>query len=101
VSDRQAIAANVAQSWQPGFCHYCGVTEEQVDGDHIRWLGAKRTVCSQPGCIRRFNSDIDRAIARIRQTQRKRTPADIHALKIEERRARRRASRLRGKTKAV
>lgn len=93
MSDRQAVAGVVARERPAGICHYCRVTEEQVDGDRIRWLGTKRTVCSQPGCIRKFDIDIDREIARQRQTKRKRTPAEIHALKIEERRSRRGASR--------
>lgn len=96
-AERQAAAAAVARDWPEGVCHFCGVTAEQVDGDRIRWLGQRRTVCSQPGCVRRLWLAVDQEERRTHQARRKRTPADIHQLKLAEAKARRRASRRKGK----
>lgn len=94
---RERIAAQLALDWPEGVCHYCAIADDQVDGDRIRWLGRRRKVCNQSGCVRRFNADIDRAEPEDRQARRKRTPGDIHLLKMQEKRERRAVSRARSR----
>lgn len=95
----EAVAAAIARDWPSGRCHYCEITDAEVDGDKVSWLGARRTVCSKPGCVARFRADTAREEMRVRPQRRRRTPADIHELKREEARSRRRAARERRKRK--
>ncbi len=76
-----------------GVCRFCGITDAQVDGDKRSWLGASRTVCSAPACIRAHYAERDRAQAEANKARHKRTPAEIHQLMIQERRERRRRNR--------
>jgi hypothetical protein len=94
---RERIAAELARDWPEGVCHYCTISDDQVDGDRVRWLGRRRKVCNRSICVKRFNVDIDRAEMEDRQVTRKRTPADIHLLKMQEKRERRAASRARSR----
>jgi hypothetical protein len=64
----------------PGRCRFCGITEDQIDGDRHRWLGDSRTVCAKPACIRAHYAEADRRKFEDRQRNRKRTPAEIHEL---------------------
>lgn len=95
--ERSAIAVKLARDWPEGICRYCAIAEERVDGDRIRWLGRRRTVCNQPGCVRKFGLDIDRAEKADRRAKRKRTPAEIHELILDEKRRKRPASRERSR----
>ena len=97
------FAVWVTRDWREGVCHFCGIRDEQVDGDRIRWYDAKRRICSQPGCVRRFQIAVEQEAHRLRRLRRtgKRTPAQVHEQILEERKARRRAARLRRKGKAA
>jgi hypothetical protein len=75
----QPRPANVARP-TPGRCRFCGITEDQIDGDRHRWLGDSRTVCAKPACIRAHYAEADRRKFEDRQRKRKRTPAEIHEL---------------------
>lgn len=90
MNERAAVL--VASSWPAGVCHFCGLTEEHVDGDRVRWFNTSRTVCSQPGCIRQFGFEIDRWELRHRRP-RKLSPADVHELIREEAKRKRRQYR--------
>lgn len=80
-------------AWPAGVCHYCGITDADVDGDRIGWLTPARCVCNQFACRRKFEN-AKRELARdLRQATRKRTPAEIHELKTKERAAKRRRNR--------
>jgi hypothetical protein len=74
-----------------GKCRFCKADEARVDGDKLSWFGPDRTCCSQYDCIRQHWAEIDRA-KRLRRP-RKRTPADIHEIKLAERSARSRRTR--------
>lgn len=77
----------------PGVCRFCSITEDQIDGDKHCWLGPSRTVCNGPPCVRAHYAERDRAELAKKKANRKRTPAEIHQLMIEERRERRRRGR--------
>ncbi len=77
----------------PGECRFCGVTEDKIDGDKLCWLGPSRTVCNKPGCVRAHYADRDRMAVLARKANRKRTPAEIHAIKLQEARDRRKRNR--------
>jgi hypothetical protein len=36
----------------PGVCAYCGVTDEQIDGNRLSWHDASRTCCSKYACVK-------------------------------------------------
>jgi hypothetical protein len=95
--DRVVVQENVAQAWPAGVCHYCGIADAAVDGDRVCWLGRQRNVCNRVGCVRRFSADVNARVRALDRPKRKRTPAEIHEIKIEERRARRRQQRGKGK----
>lgn len=77
----------------PGVCRYCRCTEANAcrlpEGDTCWWINAGRDVCSNPACIRRLYADKAIRDAELRRRTRKRTPAEIHALKLEEARQKR------------
>jgi hypothetical protein len=83
----------------PGTCRYCGCTEESPcrlsDGDTCSWINRERNVCSAPGCARRYYATLRTA------RPKKLAPWQVHERILEERRARRRASRQRKKGKAA
>jgi hypothetical protein len=85
----------------PGVCRFCGIAEDQVDGDKRRWLGESRTVCDAPACIRAHYAEIDRRKYVDRQKSRKRSPGEIHELIKKERREKRKAARSRQKGRAA
>lgn len=97
MTERAQLAARIAGRWPAGVCHFCGIRDEQVDGDRIRWINDERSVCSQVGCVRQFNAEIGRAAFAGQRKPRKRTPADISELKEQERRQRAAAARARRK----
>jgi hypothetical protein len=33
-------------------CSYCGVTDEQIDGNRLSWHDASRTCCSKYACVK-------------------------------------------------
>lgn len=82
-----------------GKCRFCKIDETRVDGDRIGWLGVDRTCCTQHGCVRQHWAEIDRA-KRLRRP-RKRTPAEIHQLKIAERSTRTRRAREAAKARGL
>lgn len=73
----------VAMNWTPGMCHFCGITDAEVDGDRVRWFNAWRTVCSKPGCIRQFDAEVARWERRHRAPRRLNS-AEVHELIREE-----------------
>jgi hypothetical protein len=82
----------------PGKCHFCGCHGDSCKlatggDDRCTWLGVSRTVCTNPMCIRAHYADRDRVEVAAKKARRKRTPAEIHQLMIEERRERRHRSR--------
>jgi len=85
-------AAFVSMNWTADECHYCGITDAEVDGDRVRWFNASRTVCSQPGCISQFDVEIARFEQRHRRP-RKLSPAEVHELIREEAKRKRRQYR--------
>lgn len=46
-----------------GVCLYCGVTDEQVDGNKLSWHDASRVCCSKYACVTRHHA------ARLRRGQ--------------------------------
>ena len=65
----------------PGRCRFCGITEDQIDGDRHRWLGDSRTGVREAGLHPRpLCAEADRRKFEDRQRNRKRTPAEIHEL---------------------
>lgn len=77
----------------PGVCRFCGITDDQIDGDKRGWLGPSRTVCNRPSCIRAHYAERDRAEGEDAKKRRKRTPGEIHQFMLEERREKRRRAR--------
>lgn len=69
----------------PGWCRFCRIDEKSVDGDRIGWHGPDRTCCTQYGCVRQHWAEVDRWKCQQRAKRVKRTPADIHALILSER----------------
>ena len=84
----------------PGTCKFCGCMEMSAcvlpNGDPCSWLDMSRTVCNAPACIRQ-NADL---IRRILRGSRRRSPAEIEALKLAERRAARAGYRAAAKMRA-
>ena len=77
-----------------GICKFCGVTDAQIDGDKLSWFTPERDVCSKFDCRNRhFAAERERKAAAKRARPRRRTPADIHALIIQERAAKRKRAR--------
>jgi hypothetical protein len=76
-----------------GVCQFCKITDAEVDGDRISWLNDKRNCCNGAGCVRAYNAKARDRAADLARATRKRTPAEIDALKKEERAARRRRAR--------
>lgn len=102
MNERLRMAETIQREWRDGVCHYCGVTDAEIDGDRIAWLGRRRRVCNRPGCARQFWGDVDRALARqVQLRPRKKSPAEVHALIQEEKRRKRREYRLRRKGRAA
>ncbi len=87
-------------------CRFCGCTRGDPcrvppynEGDECAWLPqAAGNVCSAPQCALRWG-DEERVQAKRRADarQKKRAPWQVHALIQQERRERRKASRLRAK----
>lgn len=96
MNERERAIAVLTAAWVRGECHYCHVRDAEVDGDKIAWFRPERDLCNQYGCRRRFESAVMQV--QIRMAPRrppKRTPAEIHELKMQERRDARRRSRAR------
>ena len=81
-----------------GQCRFCHCTEADPcripGGDTCAWYIASRDVCTAPGCITAYHAQQNRLAAQTSRT-RKRTPAQIHALIMEEKRTKQRAYRAR------
>lgn len=102
--DRKYLEASVTPRAKfTGVCRFCGCSSAEDEaracttptGDPCHWFDFERTVCSNPPCTRRFEAEraqfkADRAVR-----DRKRTPAEIHRLKLQEARDRRKQARLR------
>jgi hypothetical protein len=43
---------------QAGVCQFCSVTDDQVDGDRLRWHDAGRTCCSKYACTKQFHNRV-------------------------------------------
>jgi len=67
-----------------GVCQFCHITDDEVDGSRRSWLDDSRTCCNGFACIKANREKLARAKA---QRPRPRTPADIHRLIVEERKA--------------
>lgn len=81
-----------------GVCRYCHVTDDQVDGDRLRWHDAERTCCSQYACVKQY----ERAAQITRDFRpRRRSPAEVHQQIVAEHRERRRRARARTKGRAA
>lgn len=78
-----------------GRCRFCRCTETDPcripGGDTCAWYVATRDVCTAPGCITAYHAELRR------KHTKKRTPGQIHALMMEEKRAKQRAYRARRK----
>ncbi len=79
-----------------GKCRFCGCgsSEDEASacntvGGKCHWFDFERTVCSAERCVRAFGQERAKLKA---ERNRKRTPAEIHALMMEERKSRRRKS---------
>lgn len=83
----QALAATIARRWPVNVCRFCGITEDQVDGDRVRWTNMFHNVCSGPGCVRRFELMVKQPKPLRRG---KLTPGEVHR-RIRSRRKRRAA----------
>ena len=88
----------------PGVCTYCGVTDEQVDGNKLSWHDATRTCCSKYSCVKAHC----KAQRKARQPKPKSRFAEllaqgfgVGAARIEIEREERRRRRQRGKGKAA
>lgn len=38
-----------------GVCQYCGVTDDQVDGDKLCWHDSNRDCCTRPSCVKQHH----------------------------------------------
>jgi hypothetical protein len=92
---------------QPGTCRFCGCTEDDPcsvppygAGDTCAWLDAECTVCSNCAGAWAAKERAEQA-ARIAARPKKLTSWQVHEQILEERRARRRASRQRRKGRAA
>lgn len=76
-------------------CRFCRCTESDPcripGGDFCSWYVATRDVCTSPGCIIAYHAELRRKAAV--RSPKKRTPGQIHALMMEEKRTKRRAYR--------
>jgi hypothetical protein len=79
-----------------GVCCFCHCTEDDPcripGGDFCSWYLASRDVCTAPGCITAYHAKQNLLAAQTSRVK-KRTPGQIHALMMEEKRTRRRAYR--------
>jgi hypothetical protein len=80
-----------------GTCRFCRCTEDDPcripGGDSCSWYVATRDVCTAPGCITAYHAELRRKMSR----NKRRTPAEIHALMKEEKNAKQRAYRAKRK----
>lgn len=90
--NRASAAALLTRHWVAGVCHFCGVGEDEIDGDRLRWYDGSRAVCSRPGCIRQFADLVDRAAQPVPRPRRL-SPGEVHARIMEERRRKRKQYR--------
>jgi len=79
-----------------GYCRFCGCTSSEDEanacnttGGKCHWFDYERTVCSAEPCIRAFGNERAKFKAERAEKDRKRTPAEIHALIMQERKDRR------------
>lgn len=80
-----------------GRCRFCGCTEDNTcrlpNSEPCGWLVRTQDVCNAPRCIRAWQAEQASKAAAEKLRTRRRTPAEIHQLILEERRARRRQYR--------
>ncbi|MHB8303637.1 MAG: hypothetical protein ACYDC6_12480 [Acidobacteriaceae bacterium] len=67
-----------------GFCRVCKCSEATPcttpTGDACHWWSYDRTVCSNPPCVRSLQRELAQAKASAKVRNKKKTPAEIHAL---------------------
>jgi len=81
-----------------GICRFCKCSASEDEsracttptGDPCHWFDFERTTCSSPACVRAWENERAKFKAERAEESRKKTPAEIHALIREERKARRR-----------
>jgi hypothetical protein len=65
----------------PGVCRHCGCSDSNtcrlVDSESCCWMDRKRTVCSNPSCVK---AEASRRRAAVACRPRRLTSADVHAL---------------------
>jgi hypothetical protein len=80
-----------------GTCRFCHCTEADPcripGGDTCAWMDGTRTVCTAPACQNAYWAESRRKSSDAAAMFRKRSPAEIHELIKQEKRAKRRASR--------
>lgn len=84
-----------------GKCIYCGCTPERActlpNGDGCAWRDRLRICCTAPACLRAYAADQRAYERRVRAASRRRTPAEVHAAMMAERKDARRRARERAK----
>lgn len=86
----------------PGQCRFCHCTESNACstppcGEPCAWVDRNRTVCSNPSCLRAWGELKRRLEYEARKRNRKKTPAEIHALIVgKQKRGRSRQRKLKG-----
>lgn len=80
-----------------GVCRFCGCGAAEDEskacttptGDPCHWHDYQRTTCSNPPCVRAWETWYKNFKDERKEKNRKRTPAEIHALILQERKDRR------------
>lgn len=79
-----------------GRCRQCGCSEDSLctlpNGEPCSWYDAERTVCTAPACILALGREQGRMQAARDRRNKKKTPAEIHALILRKRRGKRGAA---------
>ena len=70
-----------------GVCRFCGCSSAQDEsracntvGGKCHWFDFERTVCSSEPCVRKWGAERRAIKAERKARERKKTPAEIHAL---------------------
>lgn len=79
-----------------GVCRFCGCSSSEDEanacntaGGKCHWFDFERTVCSAEPCVREFGRERAKFKAERKERDRKRTPGQVHAMILQERRDRR------------
>ena len=96
MNTRERAEELVVREWPADVCHYCGCTEDNAcrlpNGDPCGWLRWGR-VCNAPNCIRAFQAEVERLVARLSRRPHKRTPGEVHQQILDDARAKRKQYR--------